>query len=174
MSRLGGVITTEKCYFLDLIIRVLSTFEYSFNLINSLSSLVISSNHFQWQVYMFSSAYEPIQASQLMEELLGRVKRGFWTFTGLNFKWKHEHKQWEHHFARGGNSPCQMTNFAKGFSSWCEIWPFCTMKKPPCEISQGGFSPCEIWTLHLFPFENAFEILCFSTHAPPTSQIFLA
>ena len=29
-----------------------------------------------------------------MEELLGRVKQGFWTFTGLNFKWKHEHKQW--------------------------------------------------------------------------------
>ena len=45
---------------------------------------------------------------------------------------------------------------------------------PPCEILQGGFSPCEIWTLHLSPFENAFEILCFSTHAPPTSQIFLA
>ena len=35
-----------------------------------------------------------------MEELLGRVKQGFWTFTGLNFKWKHEHKPWEHHFAR--------------------------------------------------------------------------
>ena len=44
----------------------------------------------------------------------------------------------------------------------------------PCEISQGGFSTCEIWTLHLSPFENAFEILCFSMHAPPTSQIFLA
>ena len=27
MSRLGGVITTKKCYFVDLIIRVLSTFE---------------------------------------------------------------------------------------------------------------------------------------------------
>ena len=26
MSRLRGVITTEKCYFVDLIIRVLSTF----------------------------------------------------------------------------------------------------------------------------------------------------
>ena len=35
-----------------------------------------------------------------MEELLGWVKQGFWTFTGLNFKWKHEHKPWEHHFAR--------------------------------------------------------------------------
>ena len=30
-------------------------------------------------------------------------------------------------------------NFVRGFSSWCEIWPFRTMKKPPCEISQGGF-----------------------------------
>ena len=121
-----------------------------------------------------------------MEELLGRVKQGFWTFTGLNFKWKHEHKQWEHHFARGGFSPCQMTNFARwispcqnfarGFSSWCEIWPFRTMKKPPCEISQGGFrhlakcqisqggfSPCEIWTFHLPPLRNAFEIPCFET-----------
>ena len=27
MSRLGGVITTKKCYFVDLIIMVLSTFE---------------------------------------------------------------------------------------------------------------------------------------------------
>ena len=43
---------------------------------------------------MFLSAYEPIQACQLMEELLGRVKQGFCTFIGLNFKWKHEHKQW--------------------------------------------------------------------------------
>ena len=22
-------------------------------------------------------------------------------------------------------------------------------EEPSCEISQGGFSPCEIWTLHL-------------------------
>ena len=47
-----------------------------------------------WQVYMFLSAYESIQACQLMEELFGRVKQGFWMITGLNFKWKHEHKQW--------------------------------------------------------------------------------
>ena len=84
------------------------------------------------------------------EELLGRVKQGFWTFTGLNFKWKHEHKQWEHHFARW-ISPCQ--NFTRGFSSWCEIWPFRTMKKPPCEI----------WTFHLPPLRNAFEIPYFET-----------
>ena len=43
---------------------------------------------------MFLSAYESIQACQLMEELFGRVKQGFWTITGLNFKWKHKHKQW--------------------------------------------------------------------------------
>ena len=49
---------------------------------------------------MFLLAYEPIQACQLMEELFGRVKQGFWTFIGLNFKCKHEHKPWEHHFAR--------------------------------------------------------------------------
>ena len=41
-------------------------------------------------------------------------------------------------------------------------------------ISHHEEPPCEIWTLHLSPFENAFEILCFSTHAPLTSQIFLA
>ena len=29
-----------------------------------------------------------------MEELFGQVKQGFCTFIGLNFKWKHEHKQW--------------------------------------------------------------------------------
>ena len=111
-----------------------------------------------------------------MEELLGRVKQGFWTFTGLNFKWKHEHKQWEHHFARGGNSPCQMTNFARGFSSWCEIWPFRTMKKPLCEISQGGFRHLAkmpnfarwLFTLQNLdllssPLRNAFEIPCFET-----------
>ena len=146
-----------------------------------------------WQVYMFLSAYESIQACQLMEELFGRVKQGFWTITGLNFKWKHEHKQWrrgkqseenscsllsnfwstfwspffacyipfeslgsqesntsnrvwfgaemrkiwpsedncikpwEHHFTRW-ISPCE--NFARRFSSWCEIWPLRTMKNP--------------------------------------------
>ena len=42
---------------------------------------------------MFLLTHEPIQACQLMEELFGRVKQGFWKFTGLNFKWKHEHKQ---------------------------------------------------------------------------------
>ena len=26
---------------------------------------------------------------------LDKLKQGFWTFTGLNFKWKHEHKQRE-------------------------------------------------------------------------------
>ena len=25
---------------------------------------------------------------------MDKLKQGFWTFTGLNFKWKHEHKQW--------------------------------------------------------------------------------
>ena len=44
-------------------------------------------------------------------------------------------------------------NFVRGFSSWCEIWPFRTMKKPPCEI----------WTFHLPPLQNAFEIPCFET-----------
>ncbi|KAL6327113.1 hypothetical protein AAG906_014357 [Vitis piasezkii] len=36
----------------------------------------------------------------MMEELLGQVKARILKFKGLNFKWKHEHKPWEHHFAR--------------------------------------------------------------------------
>ena len=32
-----------------------------------------------------------------------------------------------------------------------------------CQILQGGFSPCEIWTFHLPPLRNAFEIPCFET-----------
>ena len=31
------------------------------------------------------------------------------------------------------------------------------------KFSQGGFSPCEIWTLHLSSCENAFEIPYFET-----------
>ena len=98
-----------------------------------------------------------------MEELLGRVKQGFWTFTGLNFKWKHEHKQWEHHFARGGNS------LAK--------WPISQGEFHLAKILQGDFPHgakfCHFapWrnTLRKFRKEdldtlrNAFEIPCFKT-----------
>ena len=150
---------------------------------------------------MFLSAYEPIQACQFMEELFGLVKQGFWMITGLNFKWKHEHKQWRKgkqseenscsllsHFWSTFWSPffqyyipfeslgsqesnasnrvwfgaemrkiwpsegnCIMLNdqlsrwishcenFARRFSSWCEILPLLTMKKHLAKISQGGF-----------------------------------
>ena len=171
-----------------------------------------------------------------MEELLGWVKQGFWTFTGLNFKWKHEHKPWEHHFARkeqwrrGKQSeenrgqqlqsyftllehfpisifymlytisklrksriqdfkPCMIWSWneedkAFGRQLHHVKWPisqgefhllqgdfphgpkyghFAPWRNHPAKFrkvdlgtlwnakfSQGGFSPCEIWTLHLF------------------------
>ena len=64
-----------------------------------------------WQVYMFLSAYEPIQACQLMEELFGRVKQGFWMITGMNFKWKHEHKQWRRGKQSEENSYSLLSHF---------------------------------------------------------------
>ena len=60
---------------------------------------------------MFLSAYESIQACQLMEELFGRVKQGFWTITGLNFKWKHEHKQWRRGKQSEENSYSLLSHF---------------------------------------------------------------
>ena len=169
-----------------------------------------------WQVYMFLSASESIQACQLMEVLFGRVNKGFWTITGLNFKWKHEHKQWRRGKQSEENSFSLLSHFWS--TSWSpffafyipfeilgsqesnasnRVWFGAEMRKiwpseDNCIMSNDQFRkeiffmvrnlatshheepPCEIWTLHLSPFENAFEILCFSTHAPPTSQIFLA
>ena len=161
-----------------------------------------------------------------MEELFGRVKQGFWTIIGLNFKWKHEHKQWRRGKHSEENSCSLLSHFWSTSRSqffacyipfeilgsqesnasnrvWFEaemrkIWPSednCIMsndqfrkvnfslrkfrkeiffmvqnlatshhEEPPCKISQGGFR-------HIAKF---LWILCFSTHAPPTSQIFLA
>ena len=39
-----------------------------------------------WQVYMFLSAYEPIQACQMMEELLGQVKARILDIYRLEFQ----------------------------------------------------------------------------------------
>ena len=36
--------------------------------------------------------------------------------------------KWGRYGLRKTTASCQMTNFARRFSSWCEIWPFCTMK----------------------------------------------
>ena len=44
---------------------------------------------------MFLSAYESIQHAKWWRSYLDKLKQGFWTFTSLNFKWKHEHKQRE-------------------------------------------------------------------------------
>ena len=128
---------------------------------------------------------------------LDKLKQGFWTFTSLNFKWKHEHKQreckeekqakwrgkqrtaaavffrtfgalpevhflhaiyhfkaqevknptlqtvynlelkWGRYGLRKTTASCQMANFARGFSSCCEILPFRTMKNHIAKISQG-------------------------------------
>ena len=70
-----------------------------------------------WQVYMFLSAYEPIQACQLMEELFGRVKQRFWMITGLNFKWKQEHKQWRRGKQSEENSCSLLSHFWSTFRS---------------------------------------------------------
>ncbi|RVW76310.1 hypothetical protein CK203_049828 [Vitis vinifera] len=40
-------------------------------------------SHIHDWIFLSPFSYEPIQACQLMEELLGRVKQGFWTFIGL-------------------------------------------------------------------------------------------
>ena len=78
-----------------------------------------------WQVYMLLSAYESIQACQLMEELLGRVKQGFCTFIGLNFKWKHEHKQreakWKSKQWRRGKQRTAVVVFFRTFGALPEV-----------------------------------------------------
>ena len=66
---------------------------------------------------MFLSAYESIQACQLMEELLGWVKQGFCTFIGLNFKWKHEHKQWRRGKQSEENSCSLLSHFWSTYRS---------------------------------------------------------
>ena len=73
-----------------------------------------------WQVYMFLSAYELIQACQLMEELFRRVKQGFWMITGLNFKWKHEHKQWRRGKQSEENSYSLLSHFWS--TSWSPVF----------------------------------------------------
>ena len=60
-----------------------------------------------------------------MEELFGRVKQGFWTITGLNFKWKHEHKQWRRGKQSEENSCSLPLNFWSTFRS-----PFSTCYIP--------------------------------------------
>ena len=164
---------------------------------------------------MFLSAYESIQACQLMEELFGRVKQGFWMITGLNFKWKHEHKQWRRgkqseenscsllsHFwstSRSSFSTCYIpfeilgsqesnaSNRVRFGAEMRKIWP----SEDNCIMSNGQFRNVN-FTLRKFRkgiffmvrnfaiSQCAFYIakflwiLCFSTHAPLTSQIFLA
>ena len=56
-----------------------------------------------------------------------------------------------------------------------KLWPSeTTASTHGNTISQGDFHLAKFGPF-IFPLcENAFEILCFSTHAPPTSQIFLA
>ena len=71
-----------------------------------------------------------------------------------------EKQRIQRNFAMCLNPPCEI--FARGFFM-VRSGQISHHEDPPCEISQGGFSPCEIWTLHLSPFENAFEIPYFET-----------
>ena len=55
-----------------------------------------------------------------------------------------------HHVKWPISQACE--NFARRFSSWCEIWPFRTMKKYLAKISQGGFRHIAkfLWILWYF------------------------
>ena len=80
---------------------------------------------------------------------LDKLKQGFWKFTGLNFKWKHEHKQRDSHFARQGkylakmqfsqgeNAPCQI--WQGEFTHDAKIWHFASWVIHFAKISQGAF-----------------------------------
>ena len=184
-----------------------------------------------------------------MEELFGRVKQGFWMIIGLNFKWKHKHKQWRRGKQSEENSCSLPLNFWSTFRSpffacyipfeslgsqeskasnrvWFgaemrKIWPLegnCIMSNDQfrnvnftlrkfrkeiffmvrnfaisqCEFHIAKISQGELthdakiwhfasWVIHIakisqcaFYIAKFLWILCFSTHAPPTSQIFLA
>ena len=76
---------------------------------------------------MFLLAYEPIQACQLMEKLFGWVKQGFWTITGLNFNWKHEHKQWRRGKQSEENSCNLLSHFLK--SIFCMLYTILKIRK---------------------------------------------
>ena len=54
-----------------------------------------------------------------------------WNEEDMAFRRQLHHAKWP--ISQG----CE--NFARRFSSWCEIWPFRTMKKPLAKILQGGF-----------------------------------
>ena len=80
---------------------------------------------------------------------LDKLKQGFWKFTGLNFKWKHEHKQRNSHFARQGKVSCQNAIFARWkctlpiwqgeFTHDAKIWNFTSLVIHLAKISQGAF-----------------------------------
>ena len=90
------------------------------------SSCSLLSHFWSTSWSQFFTCYIPFQSSGSQESnALNRVQFG----AEMRKIWPSEDnciKPWEHHFARR-------------FSSWYEIWPFRTMKKAPCEISQGGF-----------------------------------
>ena len=110
-------------------------------------------SHF-WSTYRspFSTCCIPFQISGSQESnASNRVRFG----AEMRKIWPSEDnciKPWEHHFARWRKFRKEIFFMVRNLA-----------------ISHHEDPPCEIWTLHLSPFENAFEILCFSTHAPPTS-----
>ena len=106
---------------------------------------------------------------------LDKLKQGFWKFTGLNFKWKHEHKQRDSHFARQGKVPCQnaifarwkctLPNLARWIYSWCENMALRIMSNSPCENFAMCLLHCEIPLNPLFlharttDFPNIFSLI---------------
>ena len=72
--------------------------------------------------------------------------------------------KWGRYGLRKTTASCQMTNFARRFSSWCEILPFRTMKTHLAKISQE---------VDLGTLRNSFEspvlrrCWCYSTAGSP-------
>ena len=98
---------------------------------------------------MFLSAYESIQACQMMEELLGQVKARILEVYWLEFQVGFEHKQRDSHFARQSKVPCQNAIFARWnapcqiwqgeFTHDTKIWHFASWVIHLAKISQGAF-----------------------------------
>ncbi|RVW24556.1 hypothetical protein CK203_090869 [Vitis vinifera] len=110
--------------------------------------------------------YEPIQACQLMEELFGRVKQGFWMITGLNFKWKHEHKQWR----RGNRVKKTAAVFFHTFGALPEFLKY------GCYVmawmqSHGNFSHLEVISYELLESEVFNSKFCINPLEPISMAI---
>ena len=78
---------------------------------------------------------------------LDKLKQGFWTFTGLNFKWKHEHKQREAKWSKEENQRTAAAVFFRTFGALPEVhfYILYTISKLWKSRIQR-FKPCMIWS----------------------------